>query len=189
MSVFHLCLVHVIIGKHLTIFFLVPSLVSLLILLHFLYYIYNPCHLNTYTVAHRSLWTCLCENVLLWPSTLISFFWTFFQWISWDNVAGELATHILLLFCRSLSAQSGCVFVKWCSLIVCFVEQGCSIILYILCFQRVIVLCSKHSFMLFMPVGVIVYFCCRYSSSCWIQMDLLHWKLYSSTHYGFISPN
>jgi hypothetical protein len=140
-------------------------------------------------MAHRSLWTCLCENDLLWPSILISLFWTLFQWISCDNVAGELATHILLLFCRSLSAQSGCFFVKWCSLIVCFVEQGCSIILCILCFQRVIVFCSKHSFMLFMPIGVIVHFYCRYSSSYWNQMDLLHWKMYSGAHDSFTSPN
>lgn len=98
MSVSHLCLVHVIIGKDLTVFFLVPSLISLLILLHFLYYIYNSCHLNTYTMAHRSLWTGLCENDLLWPSTLISFFWTLFQWISWDNVAGELAIQFSCYF-------------------------------------------------------------------------------------------
>ena len=153
-TVFHLCLVNVTISRF---FFLVPSLISLLILLHFLYYIYNSCHLNIYTMSHSSLWICLCENALLWPVTLISLFWTLFQWISWDNVAGELATHILLLFCRSLSAQSGCVFVMWCSYIVYVVEWSCSIILCILCFQRVIVLRSKHSFMLFACWGYCIF--------------------------------
>ena len=30
--------------------------------------------------------------------------------------------------------------------------------------------------MLFMPVGLILCFYCRYSSSYWNQTDFLHWK-------------
>jgi hypothetical protein len=109
-----------------------------------------------------------------WPSVTIHF--NFFTHFVPDNVAGLLATNTSLLFCRSLSAQSGCVFVKGCWLIVCFVEQGCSTILYILCFQGVIVFCSKPSFMFFMPVGVILYFTVGIPQVIGIRWTFLHLK-------------